>query len=124
MVHDVPSSGAWIHPDAIHDVWTIYDRFWLSDATFHGYWEPDCPVTVEAPLVASAYAKNDAAVIVIGNLTPEPAEGTLRIDTAALRVGEGWTVTHQPSGDTVDAAPGLIPVRVPARDYRVIAIAP
>ncbi len=55
----------------------------LSDATFFGYWDADCPVSVTPPLKASAYVTADAMVIVVANLTPEPAEGTLRVNGEA-----------------------------------------
>jgi hypothetical protein len=122
MLHDVPSSGHWIHPDAIEEVWTIYDRFWLSDATFHGYWEADCPVQVDGPLQASAYVSEDAIVVVVSNLTPEAAEGALRIDPEAVELPEGWMLTEQPSGEAVKAPIDAVPVSVGARDFRVFAV--
>jgi hypothetical protein len=122
MLHDVPSSGHYIHPDAIEEVWTIYDRFWLSDATFHGYWEADCPVQADGPLQASAYVSEDAIVVVVSNLTPEAAEGTLRIDPETVEFPEGWTLTEQPSGEAVKAPIDAVPVSVGARDFRVFAV--
>ncbi|MFW6155695.1 MAG: glycoside hydrolase domain-containing protein, partial [Armatimonadota bacterium] len=89
MVHDVPCSGHWIHPKEIEKVWELYDRHWLSDATFFGYWNADCPVSVEPPLRASAYVTDDATVVVVSNLTPQPAEGTLRFNGEERDVSVG-----------------------------------
>jgi len=89
LLHDVPCSGHWIHRDAIEPVWALYDRHRLSDATFHGYWEEDCPVRVDEPLRASAYVTDDAMVIVVSNLTPEGAAGTLRVNGQEQTVSVG-----------------------------------
>jgi hypothetical protein len=121
-VHDVPCGGHYIHPDEIYAVWTIYDRFRLSEATFHGYWEADCPVQVDEPLKTSVYVLDDAAVIVVSNLTPEAAQGTLKIDAAALGLGEGLTLTKQPSGEAVDAPLSAVPVSLGGRDFVVYAV--
>jgi len=123
-VHDVPVSGHWINPGEIATLWAIFDRYDLSQAAFHGYWEEDCPVSADAPLLASVYQGGDTAVIVVSNLTPEQAAGTLRVDAASLGVGEGWTMSLQPGDQAITASVDAIPVAVPARDFRVITIAP
>ena len=89
LLHDVPSSGFYIYADEINAVWAIYDKYQLSDATFHGYWEADCPVSVDEPLQASVYVAQDADVIVVSNLTPEAATGTVRMGEMEQAVSVG-----------------------------------
>ena len=121
VVHDVPVSASWIHLGELQKVWDVYGKFHLSAARFFPYWE-ECPVQVDAPLLASVYQLPKSAVVMVSNLTPKPAQGMLRIDAQTLAIPGGHTLRDECTGRALSAELGAIPVAVPERDYTILSV--
>lgn len=61
-------------------LWKIMDLYGLPDATFHGWWDPACPVATDRPdVLTSTYSREGATVIAIASWAAEPCQVRLRI---------------------------------------------
>jgi hypothetical protein len=66
-------------------IWKLWDDFGIMDARMVGYWEKDCPVRTDKPLVkATAYVGNGKTLIVIASWEKETVECHLQINWKAL----------------------------------------
>ena len=66
-------------------MWRFWDSFGIKDARMIGYWDPDCPVKTSDPEVkATAYVKDDATLVSIGNFSGKDKTVLLDIDWKAL----------------------------------------
>ncbi|NOZ20220.1 MAG: hypothetical protein GXP25_03935, partial [Planctomycetes bacterium] len=119
-VNDVPCSASWINYGEIEKLWGILDKFWVSDAEFIPHWAPG-PVTAGKPLLASYKGKN-YVLLIIANLTKEPASGTVKLDAKTLGIPGQHKITNEFTGKPVNQPLDGIKIELPARDYTIWSI--
>ncbi len=67
------------------DVWKVWDEFGIIGSEMFGWWRADCPVkSSNDKIYATAYLKDGAALIALGNWSEEDESTTLDIDWKAL----------------------------------------
>jgi hypothetical protein len=68
-------------------VWKFWDTFGIRDARMLGYWDPDCPVKTSDPEVkATAYVKDGATLVSVGNFSDRDKMVSLDIDWKGLGI--------------------------------------
>lgn len=91
-----------------------------DDSAFYGYWQPDSPVrtagTLSDRIMASAYAADNGALVILMNDTDQPADVLLSLDSKVF--GNSPALSDAESGKTLSGTA----VSVPARDFRMIRI--
>jgi hypothetical protein len=120
-VNDVPCSASWIHLGEIEKLWGILDKFWVSDAEFVPHWRPG-PIRADKPLAASAYKGKNSVLLIVANLTKEPAAGTVAVDAKALGIPEQHKLTDEFTGKLLDDPLSAIKIQLPDRDYTILSI--
>jgi hypothetical protein len=100
-------------------IWKVWDEFGIGDAQMVGYWSAECPVRTDHPdVLATAYVKEEKALIALASWAKEPVECRLRIDWKALGMDESTARLHAPEiadfqppadfrpGDPIPVEPG------------------
>lgn len=87
-------------------VWTMWRDFGIADAKMKGYWDEDCPVETDNPMVkATAYVKPGKVLVSIGNFDNADHLVRLRINWKALGMNpRRATLKAPPLKDFQDAA--------------------
>jgi hypothetical protein len=68
-------------------VWEIWDKFGIESASMKGYWEKDCPVTVNNPDVhATVYQKEGESLVSVGSWAEVPTAFSFQFDWKALEL--------------------------------------
>ena len=66
-------------------VWKLWKEFGIEQSKMLGYWEPECPVSTSDPEVkATAYVKDDAVMVSLGNFATSDKTVKLNVDWKAL----------------------------------------
>lgn len=66
-------------------LWKLWNEFGIKDARMRGYWDGRCPVkTGNEDIVATAYVKEDKALVVLANWTDFPRTAHLSWDEELL----------------------------------------
>ncbi|WP_298546425.1 glycoside hydrolase domain-containing protein [uncultured Parabacteroides sp.] len=66
-------------------LWKLWDEFGMKDARLRGYWDERCPVkTGNESIIATAYVKDDRALVVLANWTDLPQTAHLSFDEELL----------------------------------------
>jgi len=79
-------------------IWALWDSFGISDARMRGYWDPDCPVRINAgDVLATAYVKKGAALICMASWADKPVLCRPEVDWAALGMDPGKVVLEAPA---------------------------
>lgn len=66
-------------------LWKLWNEFGIKDARMRGYWDGRCPVkTGNEDIVATAYVKEDKALVVLANWTDFPQTAHLSWDEELL----------------------------------------
>ncbi|MEW6355338.1 MAG: glycoside hydrolase domain-containing protein [Planctomycetota bacterium] len=120
-VNDVPCSASWINDGEIEKLWGILDKFWVSDAEFIPHWAAG-PVAADKPLIASAYKGRKSVLLIVANLTKEPARGAVKLDAKALGIPAEFKMTNEFTGEAISQPLDGIQIALPERDYTIISI--
>jgi hypothetical protein len=126
LVHDNPILGAGL--EKLEEVWKALDRSGLTERDrFIPYWEGAGGVDLspkDRDIVASAYANQKSALVVVFNNTDADRDTTVKIDTAgllgrkeAVRVSDAETQKEVASSDQFS-------VSIPKRDFRLLVVRP
>lgn len=84
MVYGTTARYAWSQFNPA-PVWALWKSFGIEEARMLGYWDNDCPIHTDHPLVkATAYVKNDKVLISIGNFDNADRSVKLTFDWASL----------------------------------------
>ncbi|MCF0167026.1 MAG: hypothetical protein HUJ93_00025 [Bacteroidales bacterium] len=88
MVYGATARHSWSSASNVKSpvpVWKFWDKFGIGDARMVGYWDADCPVSTSDPEVkATAYVKDDAVLVSIGNFSSVDKTVLLSVDYKAL----------------------------------------
>lgn len=87
-------------------VWKMWKDFGIADAKMKGYWDEDCPIETNNPLVkATAYIKPGKVLVSIGNFDEADHGVKLKINWKALKLNpEKTTLKALPLKDFQEAA--------------------
>ena len=82
LVHDIvvrPSGDGEMEQEK--ELWRIRRELGCDDATFIGYWEPECPIKATPQgIYASCFRRKDGALVaIVSNLTPQKQTVTLEV---------------------------------------------
>ena len=119
MVYGATARHSWGESDVKSPVpvWKFWDKFGIADAKMVGYWDTECPVSTSDPEVkATAYIKDDAVLVSIGNFAAFDKNVRLNIDWKALGFDPATAKISAPEisnfQEGTNFAPGAsIPVR-------------
>jgi hypothetical protein len=65
MVYGMTARMGWQEGGVSYQIWKLWDEFGIADANMLGWWNPECPVSVENDLVrATAYVKDNGDVLI------------------------------------------------------------
>jgi len=88
MVYGITSRAGWngnLYPPT--EMWKFWDGHNIKDKIMVGYWDKECPVTCNNPLVkASVYKSPDEVILAVANWTNRDEEVSLAIDWAKLGI--------------------------------------
>jgi hypothetical protein len=78
-------------------IWKTWDEFGIEDARMIGYWSAECPVKTDRPdVLATAYVKEERALISLASWANEPVDCRLWIDWEALGIDGQKARLHAP----------------------------
>lgn len=128
-VYDIPVCAMRLDRETYEAYLRAQERFgWLSGAEYIGPRESSKFLTKTGDAIRCAlYMKKDGAFLVVSNLGPGDARGSLSLNTRAL-AGRGLTlsagakVLDAGSGAVLGGAGGTIDVQVPANDMRLLMV--
>ncbi len=90
MVYGATARHSWTDAGNLKSpvpVWKFWDTFGIRDARMLGYWDPDCPVKTSDPEVkATAYVKDGATLVSVGNFSDRDKMVSLDIDWKGLGI--------------------------------------
>lgn len=67
------------------NIWKLWDEFGIAEARMIGYWDEDCPVRpTDAGVLATAYVRENHALIALASWQPTTVPVRLEIDGTAL----------------------------------------
>lgn len=128
LLHDVP-----LRPYGTEDqlpfaaaIWRLLDDFGREEAQWLPYWSNGDYVDV-APTEAKASIylhPRNGALLVIDNYQNEPADVTVSLELAALKLGKAPTATDGLSGEAVPIADGTITLSLSATGWKTIWVKP
>ncbi len=107
------------------EVWKVWDGVGLAESRMAGYWEPDCPVRTDDPLVpATVYARPGRALVALASWAPDRRRIRLQFDWKALGLDPSRARLHAPYAEgfqpAAEFSPGdAIPVK-PDRGWMLI----
>lgn len=113
--------------DSAEEVYRAVDRFGdLGAAVAYPWWVNEAAVARPAGLRATAFVRDGRALLVLANLSGADIEGEVRVDAAALGLGDSLRVRDLERVEVraEPAAGGRFSVMVPARDLRLMLLAP
>ena len=66
-------------------VWEVWDNFGIESSVMKGYWEKDCPITINNPDVhATVYQKEGESLISVGSWADESSVFSFQFNWKAL----------------------------------------
>lgn len=96
MVYGITNRAGWTKFPPEH-LWKFFDKYQFSKKEMIGYWEQDCPVTCNNPLIkASVYKDADEVIVSVANWSKEDIETSLIIDWSALGLNSKKTKISLP----------------------------
>jgi hypothetical protein len=120
-VNDVNVSAAYVNPEAIGEYWGLRKRLGLIEAEFVGHWEAGCPVRALAPEArASLYRTKRGPVLVVATRAPTATTVEVRLDRAALGIGERGVARDERAGKALALAGNRLSVPLEARSYTYV----
>ena len=79
------------------ELWRIRRELGCDDATFIGYWEPECPVKATPKgIYASCFRRQDGALVaIVSNLTTQKQTVTLEVKEPAVESPASFVLESQ-----------------------------
>jgi hypothetical protein len=100
MVYGMTVRHPWTTEGILCDprpVWKIWDEFGIESSSMKGYWENDCPVRTNNPMIFSTvYQKEGESLISVASWADSPSGFTFKYDWAALGLDSGKTILIAP----------------------------
>lgn len=107
-------------------IWKLWDGFGIADARMYGFWDPDCPVSVENDAVkATAFVKkNGEALIAVASWLPDDRELLISVDREALGIDGDYELYAPPVEGFQDEAvfPSGAPVPIACGKGRMFLV--
>ncbi len=96
MVYGITNRAGWTKNTPEY-LWKIFDEYSFSEREMIGYWEKDCPVTSNNPLVkASVYKGSDDIIVSVANWKDQGEKTSIAVDWAKLGVDPARVVISIP----------------------------
>ncbi len=100
MVYGMTVRHPWTTEGILCDprpVWKIWDEFGIESSSMKGYWENDCPVRTNNPMIFSTvYQKEGESLISVASWADSPSWFTFKYDWAALGLDSVKTILIAP----------------------------
>ena len=100
MVYGMTVRHPWLTEGITCDprpVWEIWDEFGIENSAMKGYWEKDCPVTVNNPDVhATLYQKEGESLIAVGSWADKKTMFIMQFDWKTLGIDSEKTILYAP----------------------------
>ncbi len=124
LVHDsLPGTG---RIEGKFEIWGALDRFGLTTSDrLIGYWEDDPAVTLEPAredFAATAWVKDDRALVVAFNNTDEQIAATVEFDTERLFGAECAVTVEDAETGEVLAERDRLELSIGQRDFRMFVV--
>lgn len=123
FIHDIDvrkfDKVGWAAP-----VWQAFDRFETSRSTFVGYWRLEGKAFAPGMIKTSAYVRHEEALLVVANLTREPGETTVNLQSVLPERGmtAGFVARDAVQGDDVPVQDGQIRLQLAEDQYRLVHV--
>jgi len=124
MLHDITTVWPnWSNVKVWNKMYNALDKFGYVKSTFIPYWSSQPPASTDMKDVyISAYKRNDGrALLVVGNTSREPRQGTVTLNANALNLPIG-KVLLWPDGTPLADQNGKINISMDGLDYRLILV--
>ena len=97
-VFGMTTRAGWSQGGLTLPIWKLWDGFGIADARMYGFWDPDCPVSVENDAVkATAFVKkNGEALIAVASWLPDDRELLISVDREALGIDGDYELYAPP----------------------------
>jgi hypothetical protein len=96
LVYGITNRAGWTKNTPEY-LWKFFDEYRFSEREMIGYWEKDCPVICNNPMVkASVYKKSDDIIVSIANWTDRDETTSISVDWAKLGVDQAGVVISIP----------------------------
>jgi hypothetical protein len=97
MIYGITNRAGWSgNPPS--EIWKFWDKYSIGGKELVGYWQPDCPVTVNNDSVRASIFKGDAeSIIAIANWSKEEQTTSVAIDWSALKYNPSSSTISIPS---------------------------
>jgi hypothetical protein len=84
MIYGITTRAGWtINPPT--EIWRFWDEHHIKDKTMIGYWEKDCPINCNNPLIkATVYKGKDETIIALANWSADEQQVALDVDWSKL----------------------------------------
>ena len=80
MVYGITSRAGWGGHSPVH-LWRFFDEYQMAGREMIGYWQKDCPVTCDNPVIfATVYRGNNDLVVSVANWSDKEETATLAFD--------------------------------------------
>jgi len=123
MIHDVSPWPIWCNEKVVDEAFAALDEFGYVDANFLPYFDATPPATTDMQDVyVSAYKRDDGkALLIVGNLSKEDRQGTVRIDASRLGLPLSQVVSW-PDKSALTVSKESVTIDVPRLGYRMLLI--
>jgi hypothetical protein len=100
MVYGMTVRHPWTTEGVLCDprpVWEIWDKFGIASSVMKGYWEKDCPVSIDNPDVhATVYQKEGESLISVASWADKPEKFSFKFDWKALAIDPAKAILYSP----------------------------
>jgi len=107
-------------------VWAMMNDFGIADSRITGYWLDDVPVHTDNPdVLATAYVRDDGALIVLGSWSDEDEVVNVTLDLETLGIAgpvRAWAPAVEGLQESAELDPAAVPV--PAGQGLFVRLAP
>ena len=96
MVYGITNRAGWTKfpPE---NLWNFFDEYKFAEKEMFGYWDLNCPVNCNNPLIkASVYKGKDDIIIALANWSKEDIDASLTINWQALGLNSKRTKIYLP----------------------------
>ncbi|MBR3990506.1 MAG: hypothetical protein IKI91_00065, partial [Clostridia bacterium] len=125
-VFGMTTRAGWSQGGLTLPIWKLWDGFGIADARMYGFWDPDCPVSVENDAVkATAFVKkNGEALIAVASWLPDDRELLISVDREALGIDGDYELYAPPVEGFQDEAvfPSGAPVPIACGKGRMFLV--
>ncbi len=91
MVYGITNRAGWTKWPPDH-LWKFFDEYQIAEKEMIGYWEQDCPVACNNPMIkASVYKDADEVIISVANWSEDDEETSVNINWSGIGLNPGQT---------------------------------